>query len=142
MQVEGVVIGVKEGRVVVRTATEPGCSTRCCSCASVRTCGPEFEALTTQPVEVGARVLVEVPSASAVLSALLVFVLPMLGLVGGVLVGSTGPDKSNTTGLVLGFGLFALFFFAAYVVDRRVVRPRLPEPHVLRVLEPGGSCQP
>lgn len=143
MKVEGTVVGMKGDRALVRVATAKGCGPSCCSCATTALCGgPEVEAVTEQPVEVGWHVLVDLPSSGAALSAVLMFVLPLLGLVGGVLLGEEIGDEGNATGLAIGFGLFVGLFLLAYVVDRKVVKPRQPEPRIVSVLEKGASAAP
>jgi positive regulator of sigma E activity len=136
MRQEGVVITVRGERALVRLSARGGCE-GCCACSSTSGCTQELEAVTTEPVEAGWRVLVEVSSAGAALSALLVFALPLVGLVGGVIVGSRW-GGGTAAPLVLGFGALVALFAVAVVVERAVVRPRLPEPRIVDVLNRGS----
>jgi positive regulator of sigma E activity len=142
MKVEGTVVGLKDGRAVVRVAAGQSCSLGCRACSALASCGQELEALAAEPVEVGASVVVEIPSAGAVVSTLLIFVLPLLGLVGGVVLGQElRPQSGNAIGLAIGFGLFVVLFAVAYFVDRRLVQPRMPEPKIVKTLDKGARAR-
>ncbi len=141
MRVEGTVLGMKGDRAVVRVAAGESCGTGCCSCATSAFCGaPQVEAEVDQPVEPGWQVMVEMPSRGSALSTLLVFVLPLLGLVGGVLLGEQVGERGDASGLVIGFGLFVALFVLASLVDRKYIKPRLPEPRIVSILDHGGSA--
>ena len=138
MRVTGTVVAVANGRArVLVDAAGQDCAAGCCSCATAASCGRQVEAVASGPVEPGATVSVEIGGASAVVSALLLFLLPLLGLVGGVVLGQGGRaagSRVSGSSLALGFALFALLFAVACVVDRKVVQPRLPEPRIVAVL--------
>ena len=136
MREEGTVIVVRGGKALVRMSGKGGCE-GCCACSTTSGCEVELEAAVRGPVEKGSRVIVEVSTAGATLGALLLFVLPLVGLVGGVVAGQQWqPFGLGATGasLVLGFGLLAVLFAVAIVVERRVVQPRLPDPMIVEVL--------
>ena len=134
MRDEGTVIAVRGDRALVRMSGKGGCE-GCQSCSSTSGCSVELEAVMGEPVEAGSRVLVEVSSAGAAASAVLVFLLPLVGLVGGVVVGSQ--VWGTSAALLLGFGVLLVLFGVAVVVERRVVRPRLPDPIIVDVLRKG-----
>jgi sigma-E factor negative regulatory protein RseC len=120
----------------------PQCGGGCCSCSALSGGGRELEVTATCRPEVGDRVVVEVTTGSAVLSAFLLFVLPLLGLVGGMLAGQAwqpfglGKDAAS---LLFGFGALAIAFGFAAAVDRLVVRGRVPEPRIVEVLGKGAK---
>ncbi|MFC1806676.1 SoxR reducing system RseC family protein, partial [Planctomycetota bacterium] len=123
-----------------RTEGPPACGS-CCACAAIGGGERELELTASDPPAVGSRVVVEVVTPNAVLSALLVFGIPLLGLVGGVLIGQHWQPlglSGNADGLVLGFGLLILLLGAAAAVDRFVLRKRLPDPTIVAVLSEGN----
>ena len=136
MREEGTVIEARDHQVVVRMEAGPQCG-RCCACAGIAGNSRDLVTTTTRPLEVGTRVAVEVPTGNPVLGALLVFVLPLLGLVAGVVAGQSWHPfglSRDSAGLVLGFGALAALFGLAAAVDR-FVRRKLPrEPKIVAVL--------
>ena len=145
MRVPGVVVSVEGELARVRVAASAGCGGGCCACSSAATCTQEIEAVASEPVEEGARVIVEMRSGAPGVSALLLFVLPLAGLLGGILAGERWPAigaGGNAGGLVLGLGLMAGLFALACVVDRLVVRPRLPQPRIVEILNEGARATP
>jgi len=137
MRQPGVVITVRGDRALVRLTASGGCE-GCGACSSTSGCIHELEAATADPVEPGWRVLVEVSSVGAALSALLVFALPLVGLVGGVVVGSRWGGGGTAAPLLVGFGALVVLFGVAVVVERAVVRPRLPQPRIVEILNRGS----
>jgi len=138
MREEGTVVGIA-GRVArVRMAGGPRCE-GCCACALGSGGQRELEIPTDVPLEIGARVVVEVAPAGAWLSTLLLFVLPLLGLVGGVVAGEQWQPfglGGSASPLVLGFGLLVVLFVLAAIIDRMLVRPRQPRPTIVEVAAP------
>ena len=132
MRDEGIVLVIRGDHALVRMSGKSGCE-GCSSCSTTSGCNVELEALTTEGVVAGSRVVVEVSSVGAAVSAVLVFVLPLLGLVAGVLVGSQLGGTGGSLGL--GFGALIVFFGLAVLVERRIVQPRLPEPTIVSVLQ-------
>ena len=140
MREEGTVVGVAGSRARVRMKAGPQCGS-CCACAAIGRGEHELEARTSEPVEVGSRVVVEVSVPSPVVGALLVFAVPLLGLVAGVIAGQHWQPlglSGNADGLVLGFGLLVVLLAAAAAIDKFVLRARLPEPTVVEVLGKGA----
>ena len=140
MREEGIVAAVEGSTVRVRMRAGPQCGS-CCACAAIGDGERELEVATDQPVEVGSRVVVEVAAPSAALGAVLLFVLPLVGLVGGVLAGHHWRPfglGENGDGLVLGFALLVALLGLAAAVDRFVLRARLPAPTIVEVLSKGA----
>jgi len=139
MREQGTVIGVDGSTARVRMDAGPKCDS-CCACAAVGG-AHELDVTTPEPLEVGARVLVEVHAPNATLSALLVFGLPLLGLVAGVVAGRRWRPfglGGDADGLALGFGLLVALLAAAAAIDKYVLRARFPEPTVVEVLGKGA----
>lgn len=137
MREVGTVVDVEGHRVTVRMQPGPQCGS-CCACATLGGGERELEVTAADPPPVGAHVVVEVSTPNAALGALLIFGLPLLGLVGGVLIGHHLQPfglSGDADGLVLGFGLLVLVFAGAAALDRLVLRPRLPKPQIVRVLD-------
>ena len=140
MREQGTVVGVDGSTARVRMDGGPRCGS-CCACAAAGSGEHELEVATAEPLEVGARVVVEVHAPNVALSALLVFVVPLLGLVGGVIAGQRWRPLGlggDADGLVLGFGLLVLLLAVAAAIDRLVLRARLPEPTVVSVQGKGA----
>ncbi|NQT52360.1 SoxR reducing system RseC family protein [bacterium] len=133
MRVEATVVGMRDGRAIVRPSPGQSCGSGCCACSSMASCAPEVAVATDRPVAAGTQVLVDMPSSGVTASALLIFVAPLLGLVGGVLLGdSAGSDSAG--GLAVGLALFAVVLVIGVLVYRYVVQPRLPQPKIVAVL--------
>ena len=139
MRDPGTVVAVEGDRVTVHLRATPECG-GCCACAALGGGVRALELRADDPPAVGSRVVVEVAVPNAALSAMLVFGLPLLGLVGGVLAGHHWRPlglSGDADGLVLGFALLAALLAAAAAFDRLVLRARLPEPRIVAVLSEG-----
>ena len=133
MREEGTVVGV-EGRVVrVRMKPSADCGTRC-ACSALGGGEREIEMESDLPVQVGSRVAVEIPRGNPWLSALLLFVLPLMGLLTVMLVGAQS-GMSQSSALVLSFSVLAALFVLAAALDRSVIRKRVPPPTLVEVLD-------
>ena len=135
----GTIVAVDGERVRVRMQPGPRCGS-CCACAAVGG-ERELELTTGESLEPGDRVAVEIATPNAALSAVLVFLLPLLGLVGGVLIGHHFRPlglSGDADALVLGFGLLIVVLGGAAVFDRLVLRARIPEPHIVEVISRGA----
>ncbi|MBM4041608.1 MAG: SoxR reducing system RseC family protein [Planctomycetes bacterium] len=134
MREEGTVVGM-EGRLArVRMKPGPECG-RCCACSALGGGDRELEIESGLPLRVGSRVVVEIAQGSPWLSALLLFVLPLAGLLSVMIVGAqTGMNQSSA--LALSFGVLAALFALAAAIDRKLVRPRQKPPAIVEVLEP------
>jgi len=142
MREEGIVLEVHGAEAVVQLTAGERSGPRC-ACAALGGENRHLQARTSLPVQVGERVVVEVHPGNTVLTAFLVFVLPLLGLAGGVVLGQSwrplglGRDAAS---IVLGFAaLAALFGFAAFI-DRLVRRKTALEPAIVEVLGPAAEA--
>ncbi len=131
---EGTVVGV-EGRLArVRMKPGPECG-KCCACSALGGGDRELEIESDLPLQVGSRVAVEIPRGNPWLSALLLFVLPLMGLV-AAMIASAQCGLGDSSALALGFGVLAALFTLAALVDRKLVRPRQKPPAIVEVLGP------
>lgn len=133
MREEGTIVGIQGrlARVRMRPSTECG---TCCACSALGSGERELEIETALPVVVGSRVAVEIPRGSPWLSAVLLFVLPLAGLILGLVVGVQA-RMGDAGALVFGFGLLVALFGLAAAIDRAVVRKRVGPPTILEVLD-------
>ena len=139
MREEGTVVAVEGNVARVRMAPGRSCGS-CCACA-VHDGQRELEITAEPPPPVGSQVVVEIGSVSPWLSTLLLFVLPLLGLVGGVIAGEHWRPfglAGDAAPLVLGFSLLVLLFLVATLVDRVFLRKGSHEPSIVAVV-PSGS---
>jgi len=135
-------MAVDEGMARVRLEHNHDCDS-CCACAALAQ-DKVVEVAAAERLNVGDRVAVEVSTANATTSMFLIFVLPLLGLVGGVIAGNHWqPFKlsGNADGLALGVLLLVLFFVVAIGVERLVIRRRLADPVLLGVVGRAPSHQ-
>ncbi|MFP4057817.1 MAG: SoxR reducing system RseC family protein [Candidatus Brocadiia bacterium] len=144
MREEGTVVAVEGDTARVRVQPGPHCG-GCCACSMLGGGPPELELSAPEPLHVGDRVVVEVDTSGTTLGAVLVFVLPLLGLVAGVVVGHHARPfgtSGNAGGLILGFGLLLALFGMAMAVDRWFLRRRVAAPTIVRVIRGGGPGAP
>jgi len=135
MREEGTVLAVDEDVARVRLDRTHECD-GCCACAAMAQ-DRVIELSASEGLHVGDRVAVEVQVANATMSTLLIFALPLIGLVGGVIVGDRYRPfqmSGNADGLVLGVLLLVLFFALAIGFERLVIRRRLADPVLLGVI--------
>ncbi|MFC1823564.1 SoxR reducing system RseC family protein [Thermodesulfobacteriota bacterium] len=122
-QEEGVVASVeKDGWSQVITTKGEACA----DCSSSQFCGAMgsgtnmvVKALNRVNAGIGDRVTLEVGSGTLLKSAMIVYLLPVLGLIGGMIIGSEvgGKDGSNIH-MFFSFGGLALGFLLTVIVSR------------------------
>ncbi len=128
---EGTVVAVEGRRVRVRMKPGPECA-RGCACATLGG-DRELDVESDNPPTTGARVLVRLGPDRPWLGAVLLFVLPLAGLVSGVVVGAQA-GMGDAAALALGFGMLAALFALAAAIDRSVLRKRVRPPTIVEVL--------
>lgn len=137
MREEGTIVAIEGRTARVRMKPSAECGS-CCACSAFGS-GRELEIETDHSLHVGARVTVEIAAGNPWLSSFLLFVLPLLGLLVGVIVGAQWRPfgvSGDTAALVLGFGLLAALFAFAALIDKHVVRKHLKPPTIVEVLGP------
>ena len=138
MRETGTVVEMAGHVARVQVEQGPHCGS-CCACSALSGGSAELEVPTDTTLEVGSRVVVEIPEQSSWVSSLLLFGLPLVGLVAGVVVGQEWQPfglGSNGAALILGFGLLVVLFAVSAAIDRAFVRKRQPQPSIVQVLSP------
>ncbi len=138
MRVTGTVVEAGDGRASVRVRHERGPECRGCQACHPSAAHGLVLDVRAEGLSPGDRVAVEVPLPSPWRAVLLVFVLPLVALVAGLLAGShwTGLQAalglgSEGTGLALGAGLGGAAFALAVLQERRLqgkAQPRVVGP--------------
>lgn len=129
------VIDWREGIATVRCEQRAGCS----SCQSKATCGTrvlnklgpqvihDLQIPVAQQLSIGQRVELGIPETSVLLSALLVYIVPLLGILlcSSVLYFLMGSDIAAVLGALVGGGLGFIVarFYAARLADNAAVHP-------------------
>ena len=138
MRETGTVVEMAGHVARVQVEQGPHCGS-CCACSALSGGSAELDVPTDTTLEVGSRVVVEIPEQSSWVSSLLLFCLPLVGLVAGVVVGQEWQPfgwSSNAAALTLGFGLLVVLFAVSAAIDRAFVRKRQPQPSIVQVLSP------
>ena len=138
MRETGTVVEMAGHVARVQVEQGPHCGS-CCACSALSGGSAELDVPTDTTLEVGSRVVVEIPEQSSWVSSLLLFGLPLVGLVAGVVVGQEWQPfglGSNGAALILGFGLLVVLFAVSAAIDRAFVRKRQPQPSIVQVLSP------
>lgn len=131
-------VAVREGRATVEI--EP--SERCAACALGAMCGVgalRLEVDAVDGLESGQTVILEVDRSGALRGVLLLFGLPLAGLVSAVVLGRYHPLfglSADGSSVLLGVLLLAAAFAAAFLYEKMVASKRLPEPIIVRTEEP------
>ncbi len=117
----GIVREVQDGKVTVELKRGGGCK----SCSMRNICSPagkpvilEFDTeLTLKP---GDRVLVMIEPRFRILSAVIVFLLPLIGLIGGYILAKSFFTEGIS--IVIGFASLIIVFFIVRYLDRLIGR--------------------
>jgi len=113
-------------------------ATACCGrCGACTDSGANHRVLTTEApagISKGDRVVVEVGPRSIAWAVVLTFVLPMIGLVAGVMLGQSYPWErlgKDLSSALFGFGLLGVGFGAAIAADRLSGAKKWPPPRII-----------
>ncbi len=134
----GKVIEIRGDRVKVSLPLKEGCSA-CGRCTLSR--GGKYMRLEVENIagaRMGDEVMVEVPRRDPLVAALLLFGLPLLGLLAGVVAGTLleklwGWD-SEAPAVVLGVFLLVASFFLVKIREKRLSRKKRGQIRIVRVL--------
>jgi len=135
---EGVVASIeKDGWAQVITTRGDACA----NCSSSHFCGAMgsganmvVKALNRARAGIGDRVTLEIGSGTLVKSALIVYLLPVLGLVGGMIIGSEIDGGTGTTiPMILSFGGLALGFLLTVLISRGMSTDNRLSPVITRI---------
>lgn len=112
----------RKALVKIDVAAEGGCGSCGCKCSKAAD-GARVIEVQRDDLQKGDRVKIRVPVRSGYLGMLMIFVLPMIFCVTGMLLGvqfGAGPGDSNLMPLAGGAGGLALAFGIAWLVERIV----------------------
>ena len=121
---EGEVVSIHGGRATVMIKANKGCE-GCNLCTRASETEMVVEAVMRKPVKVGQKVTVAVKPGTIVKAAFILYMFPVIGLIGGYYVGKylqTLLNLSQKTELVP--ALFALFFLIACFLPIRLLEKR------------------
>ena len=128
---KGVVVGVKGGMATVRFERSINCG-GCGLCGAPRDAGIVIEAKNEACACIGERVIVECGDVHPLLSAFLIFTLPVIGLCGGFVVGWR-VGGSEKAGFAVGAAALLIIFMAVHLYDRSLRRRDRGWPRVISV---------
>jgi positive regulator of sigma E activity len=145
MREYGVVIDVKNGRALIEVTPAPGCG-KSCSCAAVEGNARlrRVELDVPENARPGSIVTLEVNSAHLLASSAVVFLVPVLVLVGGVLggaplLGALGVKVNADMGMLLGGAVgFLAGLAGALVLARWGAKRGWLTPHIVEVTDPAS----
>jgi YHS domain-containing protein/positive regulator of sigma E activity len=137
MKEVGTVVSVDRGTATVEFVPKEACE----HCGAKSFCHPEpgkmlAEALNELGAQVGDVVTMETEVGASVLAATLVFLVPIVGLIGGYLLGRAywGTENGGVLGAVI---LLVLSVGVLAYVDRKILRPRRFLPRLTSVTRRG-----
>lgn len=142
MREEGVVVDASG--TLARVAVETGEHCSHCNLCAVGEDGQRLiEAENTVNASVKDRVSIEVTPGQIVKTSLIVYVVPLLALIGGVIAGNLlspilGADE-NLLGIVLGFAALAVGLLLVKVYDGHVARNVPPPARIVNILSHVGD---
>ena len=135
--IEGTVIAIENGQATVEIT---GCES-CGGCRICATFGDSSKRLVVNAIpglRIQQRVRIEGLGTSSWLGTFLVFVVPVVGLILGIILGQVIPVAGlspDTFSLLLGLGLLGLGFTGAHLYERAVLRPQPFAPYIAQVLD-------
>lgn len=140
MEEEGRVINLKEDLATVEIEKKSACGTcRACTLGSGNTMITEAE--NPLGAKLGQRVRVEISSKEILKGAFLIYILPLLALISGIVLGLTITDRlgfkesSQTVGLVLGLVFLVLSFILIWRHGKRVKDKSTYRSKIVQIIE-------
>lgn len=144
----GIVIKTGPSGAHVRTVKSSACKA-CAARDGCHTLGGgkemEAEAVNTVGAKVGDEVIISFENASLVKASFLVYIVPILGLIAGAVIGQEiAPDYGlNPSGLsaVIGFLFFFLVFMGVRQIGNRWANEEKYRPRVIRIKKRGSAVK-
>lgn len=118
MREEGVIVGVEGERARVRIERSDACS-RCRVCVPMGDGSMVIEAKNMRGAVIGERVSIEVDDSRHLRAAFMVYILPLMGLIAGCLMG-TALAGSEAVGFLCGAGMLILVFVVLHWYDKKI----------------------
>lgn len=127
-----------EGKAVVHlNSPDPDCSGGCVGCAAqAAKDGRDIELDTIEGLQSGDYVKVDIPRRSPLWGTFMLFVIPMLLLVGGVMLGymlwpvAGGAGEVNIRALIIGVGFMVGWYIVVALLEKYVLTP-VPPPSII-----------
>ncbi len=142
---QGVVEGVEGGKAeVLMEPAAPGSCNGCRACAVGLGEVRRLKVDAPEGLESGSKVVVEVALPSVYVGILLLFVLPIAGLLVGGLIGEAianrfaAEDGTETVAVVAGIAGFGMGLLVGYLGGRKI-RAGMPEPRIVEVRKTEGE---
>ena len=115
---EGIVIAVKGTKLKLRIKSNPACG-HCRMCVTSQQAMMITEAENSVGAKVGDKVLLKTPGTWLLKAAFLIYVVPVLSLIMGLVVGITVTGSEMIGGL-MGLGCLMLCFTLMHLYDKKV----------------------
>jgi len=134
---EGTVVSIERGQATVDLADCESCGT-CRICSTFGDGAKHLVVAAIPGLRIQQRVRIEGLGAPTWLGAFLVFVVPLVGLVLGIILGQAIPIAGlspDSVSALLGLGLLGLGFAGAFFYERTVLRRRNVAPYIAGVLD-------
>ena len=138
---KGIVTSIGAGTAWVRTLPNEACAgcAACGSCNAQRE-DAEVEVLNEVGARVGDRILIDIKTSAFLKATFLLYVLPVIGLTVGAMLGMPAADYTGFDGTacsaLLGFGAFFLTVAFVRVKGNRMGRERAYRPQIVKILPP------
>ncbi len=135
MRETGVIVEVNENKATVLLPDSEGCG----ACDFSSLCHPgeggrQIICINDKGAAIGDVVEVDTSGKNVVLVVVLNFVLPLIFLVMGILLGKK-LWETDLAGFLSGIGLLILYFFVFLFIDKRIVKSGLLLPKIIRIKE-------
>ena len=131
----GIVVAVSGGKATVELEAHSGCDA-CNLCHRTGSGKMTLEVDAPEGLATGAGVRIANASPSSWAGSILLFLLPLAGLLAGLAVGANVFEKTvggRAAAAALGVGGLVLFLSAGFVFDRRLSRRPRPKPRIVEI---------
>jgi len=128
---EGIIIKIEGNLAQAEIERKSAC--RACGLCSLRgrnTMMAEVE--NSIGAKVGERVRIEIPSSAILKGALLFYILPLVALILGIVLGIK-ITKHQTGGLILGFSFFILSYILIWLYNKKTKAQNIYRPKITRI---------
>lgn len=141
---KGIVTSIGPGTARVRTLPSEACN----GCPSCGTCNAqredaEVEVINEVGAAIGDRILIDIKTSAYLKATFLLYVMPVIGLTAGAMLGMPVADYYGYDGSVcsalLGFGAFFLTVAFVRIQGNRMGRERAYRPQIVKVLPPAPT---
>jgi len=139
MEEIGEVVALKNDLAIVRFKRSAACE----KCGACKLAGADFmeaEVKNLALAEIGDKVLIELEPKILLTASLIVYIVPVVFLILGYFLGAWlanvfgQANVAEPIGIVFGFGLFALSYFAIREIDRRLASGQQFYPAIKRIV--------